>query len=94
MHSVTSNAVAQRLGYYNFNGEQPTSPIQAEILSTFNNTSNYTPFSGYIYLAEEGYYIGFKHSTEGECLFFTRNRVIFCIIANGVIRSSKFLMYT
>ena len=94
MHSVTSNAVAQRLGNYNFNGEQPTSFIQAEILSTFNNTSNYTPFSGYSVLAEEGYYIGFKHSTEGECLFFTRNRVMFCTIANGVMRSSKVLMYT
>ena len=94
MQSVTSNAVAQRLGYYNSDGERPTSPIQAEILSTFNKTSLYTPFSGHTQSAEEGYYIGFKHNTEGEFLFFTRHSVMFCIIENGVIRSRKFLMYT
>ena len=94
MQSVTSNAVAQRLGHYNLDGERPTSPIQAEILSTFNKTSVYTPFSGHTQTSEEGYYIGFKHATEGEFLFFTRNRIMFCTIANGVIRSSKYLMYT
>ena len=93
MQSV-SNAIAQRLGRYNLDGEQPTSSIQAEILSTFNETFHYTPFSGHTQLAEEGYYIGFKHETEGEFLFFTKNRVMFCTIENGVIRSSKFLMYT
>ena len=94
MHSVTSNAVAQRVGNYNLDGTVPTSSVQEEILLTFNNTSIFTPFSGHTSLAEEGYYIGFKHKTEGEFLFFTRNKVMFCTIKNGVIRSSKFLMYT
>ena len=94
MHSVTSNAVAQRVGNYNLDGTQPTSSVQGEILSTFNNTSIFTPFSGHTQLSEEGYYIGFKHDTEGEFLFFSRKKVMFCTIENGVIRSSKFLMYT
>ena len=93
MQSVTSNAVAQRLGNYNLDGIQPTSSIQAEILSIFNNTSNYTPFSGHTSLAEEGYYIGFKHKTEGEFLFLSRKKVMFCTIENGVISSKKYLMY-
>ena len=94
MQSVTSNAVAQRLGYYNSDGERPSSSVQEIILSTFNKTSLYTSFSGYTEAAEEGYYIGFKHKTEGEFLFFTRHSVMFCIIENGVISSRKFLMYT
>ena len=93
MQSVTSNAVAQCLGVYNLDGVQPTSSVREIILSTFNNTSNYKPFSGYTELAEEGYYIGFKHNTEGEFLFFTKNRVMFCTIDNGVISSKKYLMY-
>ena len=93
MQSVTSNAVAQRLGDYNLDALYPTSPVQEDILSIFNNTSKFTPFSGYTALAEEGYYIGFKHNTEGEFLFFTKNRVMFCTIDNGVISSKKYLMY-
>lgn len=93
MQSVTSNAVAQRLGNYNLDGNQPSSPIQEEILSKFNNTSIFTPFSGHTQTSEEGYYIGFKHTTEGEFLFFSRKKVMFCTIENGVISSKKYLMY-
>lgn len=93
MQSVTSNAVAQRLSHYNTDGNYPTSPIQEDILSAFNNTSNFTPFSGNTALAEEGYYIGFKHITEGEFLFFSKKKILFCTIENGVISSKKYLMY-
>ena len=93
MHSVTSNAVAQRLGKYNLDGRFPSSYMKEVILDTFNATSDFTPFSGYTSSAEEGYYIGFKHKTEGECLFITKQTVMFCIIENKVICSSKILMY-
>lgn len=93
MQSVTSNAVAQRLGNYNTDGSYPSSLIQADILSIFNNTSNFTPFSGYTGSAEEGYYIGFKHITEGEFLFFSKKKIIFGTIENGVISSKKYLMH-
>lgn len=93
MQSVTSNAVAQRLGNYNSDGRYPSSSIQADILSIFNNTSIFTPFSGCTGVAEEGYYIGFKHITEGEFLFFSKKKVIFGTIENGVISSKKYLMH-
>lgn len=73
MNAVTSNAVAKRiLSYGVASPEQPSSTMFVSIDASYNNVSNYQPFSGSANTAEEGAWIGYKHSGSGICIFYNR----------------------
>ena len=77
MNSVTSGAVAQRIDVYNTEAQNIlTSELQDIVRNTFNNTSTYTPFSGYTMSYNEGYYLGFRNRNTGVGIFYTRNWLI------------------
>lgn len=77
MQSVTSNAVANRLGYFNVDaGYFITDAMKTIIRNSFNNASQYSPFTGYTSTGYEGYWIGFRNATTGVGYFMTRNLLI------------------
>lgn len=92
MQPVTSNAVASRFNLYNTNAEEILNQyIQPVIRDTFNNTAQYTPFSGYTTNSWEGYFQGFRNGTTGVGIFYTRTWIIGFYIDSDSFRT-KFIL--
>lgn len=83
MQSVSSGAVYSALNGYGNNASYPSSSVSTAIKDAFNSTANYTAFSGYTSLAEEGYYLGFKHTTFGTCIYISRGLLVLCYITTS-----------
>ena len=82
LQSVTSGAVANRIGPLNDNADTPSETIRQSIRASFNSAANYSLFYSGSQNAEEGGWYAFKHGNYGSGIFLSRGNIVAFYIDN------------